>query len=79
MKRHDTTDSCPRCRDDLALTTEWGWIDDETCTATLCCPSCRTEPAYACAAVVVCHAATEREALAGVSSMELLANMQEVS
>jgi hypothetical protein len=47
MKDHETEARCPNCNDSMVLTTEWGWIDDETCTATLCCPSCRTLTQFA--------------------------------
>ena len=50
-----TETQCPRCGNPAALTTEWGWIDDETCTATLACPDCRTEPAYHSALVHCVH------------------------
>lgn len=42
MKTHATDEHCPVCHGRLALTTEWGWIDDYTCTAVLCCSDCRT-------------------------------------
>lgn len=42
MISHETDEVCPVCQGPLALTTEWGWINDDICTAVLCCPDCRT-------------------------------------
>jgi len=66
MKNHETTAICPACGSRAALTTEWGWVDDDTCTATLACPGCRTESGLACAAAQVSHAPDEDAALAGI-------------
>lgn len=43
MKEYDTDETCPFCERALSLTTEWGWIDADTCTVILCCPHCRVE------------------------------------
>jgi len=75
MRDHEIDLACPRCGEALALTTEWGWIDSNTCTATLACPHCRTETGWSDAAVVVCHPATEAEALAGIDPETWLAQM----
>jgi hypothetical protein len=55
MKRHKTSEKCPFCRQRASLTTEWGWIDNDTCTATLCCPTCRTDTDHCEDAVQVTH------------------------
>ena len=55
MKTHKTDVQCPFCGESAALTTEWGWVDDDTCTATLCCPSCRTLSDHSDDAVQVAH------------------------
>ena len=55
MRHHEMEETCPHCGNDLALTTEWGWIDEETCTAVLCCPVCRTEQAHRHPAVLAFH------------------------
>jgi len=55
MKKHKTTERWPFRRKPAALTTEWGWIDNDTCTATLCCPACRTDTDHAEDAVQVAH------------------------
>jgi len=55
MKKHKTTERCPFCRQKAVLTTEWGWDGPDTCTATLCCPTCRTDSDHAEDAVQVAH------------------------
>lgn len=77
MKTHKCEGDCPKCGESLALTTEWGWIDDDTCTAILCCPSCRTECGWSEAAVVGHDAESEEDALAGVSVDDLLSQMRD--
>lgn len=81
MQNHKTELTCPRCEGLLALTTEWGWVNDETCTAVLCCPDCRIELGFAERAVVGHDAATEEEALAGCLAQadDLLATMQQAA
>ena len=54
MNIHETDQKCPFCGGEAMLTTEWGWID-ETCTAVLCCPSCRTEMEHETDAVAIAH------------------------
>lgn len=76
MTRHKTQLECPRCEGDLSLTTEWGWIDNQTCTATVCCPECRTDTGWSDDAVMVCHAPSEKEALAGVSEFDLVSQIR---
>lgn len=68
MTTHETTETCPVCGGPAALTTEWGWIDDSTCTAVLCCPDCRTCTGMQDDAVEVAHAETEEAALAGIDA-----------
>jgi len=55
VEEEPTETQCPRCGNPATLTTEWGWIDEDTCTATLACPDCRTEPAYHSALVHCVH------------------------
>ena len=58
MKSEKTNLRCPYCGDLMALTTEWGWIDKDTCTATLACPYCRTDSEHADDAVWMHHEAS---------------------
>ena len=76
MKTHECESNCPRCGDELSLTTEWGWRDGDTCTAVLCCMSCRTESGWQETACQVCHASSEDEALAGISAEDFVGAMQ---
>ena len=49
MKMHlSSGHHCPICDRAAILTTEWGWIDDDTCTATLRCPDCDDDRAIVC-------------------------------
>lgn len=66
MIYHTITDDCPRCGKPLSLTTETGWIDEETVTAVLCCPSCRTEHGWSDNAVIIAHDHNTETALADV-------------
>ena len=77
MTKHECNLECPRCEGMLALTTEWGYDGQDTCTAVLCCPDCRTESGWSEDAVEICHASTEEEALAGIDSDELLDRIRE--
>ena len=76
METKQCTGNCPRCGGNLALTTEWGWIDADTCTAVLCCPECRTDCGWADAAVTICHEPNEEDAMDGVSVAALVSQMR---
>ena len=76
METKQCTGNCPRCGSNLALTTEWGWIDADTCTAVLCCPECRTDCGWADAAVTICHEPNEEDAKNGVSVAALVSQMR---
>jgi len=77
MKKHATTEKCPFCGQKAVLTTEWGWIDDDTCTATLCCPACRTTCGHAEDACAVAHvpigAQHDRDAAEATAIADVLA------
>ena len=49
MKKHlSSGHHCPICDRAAILTSEWGWIDDDTCTATLRCQDCNDDRAVVC-------------------------------
>jgi len=48
MRMHDTSHRCPICHADAEMTTEYGWFNDHTCTATLRCPDCDDDRAIVC-------------------------------
>lgn len=75
MKNHEHDGICPRCGETLSLTTEWGWIDGDTCTAVLCCAECRTETRYTDAAVVMAHGSDEKSAIDALDDSEFYRQM----